>query len=273
MFLSSISCTDNTSTDGVNPATAISSTRNPELDPPAKSVVFIPLSPKSSQTLALHRQQAAHHSDSESDYLDHPTPDSEEASRELVPSPRSRRISDPSSNRPYHPSSYPDSVSDSDGTVELLPDRFDSAGRPLRPGMPRMHTRRGDFVYKSPRPEGWNVAGQWGVAGTDDKAVERIVRKVTGVVEGRESVLGLLGGILSGRLLESSGGEESDAGRSEREVGGGRRRARIADGEDDGEAGRRRRGLRHQGLIGEGYDDESDDEERRRRRRKRRRSE
>ena len=74
-----------------------------------------------------------------------------------------------------------------------------------------MYSRHGDFVYRSPRArEGWNVAGQWGVAGTDDRQVEKIVQQVTSVIEGRGSVLGLLGGILSGKLLESAGETETE---------------------------------------------------------------
>lgn len=172
-----------------------------------------------------------HDSDTDS-YLDHPAPDSDSTSQ-LIPSRhRSRRLSDPSHNRPYTPDN-----SDSEGDViELLPDRFDSQGRPLdRPPISsRMYSRQGDFVYRSPKPAegGWNVAGRWGVAGTDDGQVERIVERVTSVIEGRGSVLGLLGGILSGSLLESGGGETTSGEEAE---GGGRRRRRVRDrGDEDG---------------------------------------
>ncbi|KAJ9157169.1 hypothetical protein NKR19_g3807 [Coniochaeta hoffmannii] len=213
----------------------------------------MPLSPKSSQTLKQHRQETAqdhhhHHPDSESEESDdEPTPDSDTSSQhQLIPSPgqhsslsrpRSRRLSDTSHNRPYARDSDGD---DDEDVIELLPDRFDSQGRPLaRPPINRMYSRQGDFVYRSPRGrEGWNVKGRWGVAGTDDRQVERIVEKVTNVIEGRGSVLGLLGGILSGSLLES-GGETEDEGR------GGERRRRLRDREEEGydydDRGERRR--------------------------------
>lgn len=180
---------------------------------------------------------------------------------QLVPSsgyylshPRSRRLSDPSSDRRRRPrrtarSYTPDSDEDEEeDVIEVLPDRFDAQGRPLdgrsRSVVPgRLHSRRGEFEYRPPRPGGGglNVRGQWGVAGTDERQVERIVRKVTGVVEGRESVLGLLGGLLSGKLLEDDSGEES----SGRTKGKRRRREAIEDrydyDDDRGERRRRRR--------------------------------
>ncbi len=113
----------------------------------------------------------------------------------------------------------------------MLPDRFDAQGRPLDgPALSRSsaHRRGGEFEYRSPRgAEGTNVRGAWGVAGTDAEAVERIVRDVTGVLEGRGSWMGLIGGILSGSLLKGpAGGGDDGAGQG-----------RIADGEED----RRRR--------------------------------
>lgn len=245
--------------DGVSVAEPTHAARS--LSPPnddqtiPKSVGFIPLSPKSSQTLRQHHREIAHKDhDSDSDSsLDHPTPDSETWSQ-LVPTsaaasapsrPRSRRLSDPSHNRPYTP--------DSDGdVVELLPDRFDSQGRPLdRPPVSRTYSRQGDFVYRFPWPEpGWNVSGRWGVMGADDRQVEKIARKVTDAIEGRGSVLGLLGGILNGSLLEGEGERESgDEGRERKS------RRRLRD---------RERGEREEG---EGYDYDDDRDERRRRRR------
>lgn len=126
---------------------------------------------------------------------------------------RTRRASDPSSNRPLISRRHsdndfsPTSSDDEEAEVEYLPDRFDAQGRPIDRyglGPPRVHSRRGEFAGKR---GGWDVAGRWQVAGTDDVAVEKIVKKVTDVVEGRGSILGLLGGIISGSLLE---GGESD---------------------------------------------------------------
>ncbi|KAB5554406.1 hypothetical protein GE09DRAFT_1120838, partial [Coniochaeta sp. 2T2.1] len=117
-----------------------------------------------------------------------------------------------------------------------------------------MYSRQGDFVYRSPRggrEGGSNVAGRWGVAGTDDRPVEKIVERVTSVIEGRGSALGLLGGILSGSLLESGGGETETDGEE-----GGKRRRR--------EGERRER----EWLMEEGYDYDDRRGERRRRRRR-----
>lgn len=207
-----------------------------------KSVGFIPLSPKSSQTLRQHHREIAQ-KDHDSD---------PETSSQLVPAHsasshrRSRRLSDSTHNRPYTPDS------DDEDVVELLPDRFDFQGRPLdRPPVSRTYSRQGDFVYRSPRPErGWNVKGRWAVAGTDERQVENIVHKVTDVIEGRGSMLGLLGGILSGSLLEGGGEAESGDERGERRT---RRRVRDreeADGDDyddDGGGERRRRRKRGSG--------------------------
>lgn len=246
-----------------------------------KSVVFIPLSPKSSRTLKEHHREMANKDEDEDEpdrRAESDRDDVEPATRavddsetdgssgggggQLVPSsgyylahPRSRRLSDPSSDRRRRPrrtarSYTPDS--DEEDVIEVLPDRFDAQGRPLdgrsrsvvAPGG-RLHSRRGEFEYRPPRPGGGglNVRGQWGVAGTDERQVERIVRKVTGVVEGRESVLGLLGGLLSGKLLEDSDSSgEGDEGRTK---GKRRRREAIEDrydyDDDRGERRRRRR--------------------------------
>ena len=103
----------------------------------------------------------------------------------------------------------------------MLPDRFDAQGRPLdgsgTGAAPRLHSRRGDFEYRSPRgPGAFNMRGEWGVAGTDSEAVERIVRNVTGILEGRGSWLGLLGTILGGGLLEGGGASDETEGQERR---------------------------------------------------------
>jgi hypothetical protein len=142
---------------------------------------------------------------------------------------RTRRASDPSSNRPlisrrHSDNDFSPTSSDEEDEVEYLPDRFDAQGRPIDRyglGPPKIHSRRGEFVGKR---GGWDVAGRWQVAGTDDVAVEHIVKKVTDVVEGRGSILGLLGGIISGSLLE--GGEQDREGRLEDAKGRRRRRSR-----------------------------------------------
>lgn len=142
--------------------------------------------------------------------------------------------------------------------IELLPDRFDSQGRPLDPRARNAAggwtERRGDFAYQ-PRGGGTPVVGSWGVAGTDPAHVERVVRDVSGVLSGEMprglgGWLGLAGRVLGGvmvppgALAEGSGSEVS---RDERGKG-------------------RRRGEEHYGEEG---DDDSDGLRRRRRRRRR----
>lgn len=251
---------------------------------PAKSVIFIPLSPKSSATLRRHHEKQATRSEdgdaaSESDgnnrgrgkgLVDDDDDDDEPAR------PRRRRDSDPSSNRPLvsrrRPRDAKSATSDDDDddeeVIEMLPDRFDAQGRPLdgsastplsSRGGPQWHSRRGDFEYRSPRgASGTNMRGEWGIAGTDAEAVERIVKNVTGVLEGRGSWMGLISGILSGSLLQGGGGggndgegqgritdRDRDRDRSRHDRDEDRRRRRRDDDDDDdddrGESGRRRR--------------------------------
>lgn len=178
--------------DGVTrPSLALVTTNHPpaEAEPQtAKSVTFIPLSPRSRKTLEKHREE-------------------KEASEA---------------------EGYFDRDSDSD-EVEELPERFDEEGRPLGGAVSsrsdRMHSRRGEFI-------GPGMVGQWGVSGTDQEAVDRIVRNVTGVLEGRGSWLGLLGGILSGNLLQGLGEGEDE---SEKE--------RVARKKQRGSDRRRRRSM------------------------------
>lgn len=128
--------------------------------------------------------------------------------------------------------------------IELLPDRFDAQGRPLDRSSatttpPRSwHTRRGDFEYRSPRGLGL-LQGEWGIAGTDGEAVERIVRDVTGVLEGRGSWMGLIGGLLSGELLGGGDGDEDENGV-------------VSDGDRGGRHGKHTRGKRERGRKDNG---------------------
>ncbi|KAK3680624.1 hypothetical protein B0T22DRAFT_415910, partial [Podospora appendiculata] len=184
-----------------------------------KSVAFIPLSPKSSQTLRRHReaQEAAKATPpspasggDDGDRGKGKAVDNADNDEQLVPyRPRRRRDSDPSSNRPRRSQQRlgGDAADDGNGEsedIETLPDRFDAQGRPIDRERPRWHARHGNFEYHRTNPfrarsedGGFNMRGQWGVAGTDPEAVERIVRNVTGVLEGRESWMGLLSGLLS----------------------------------------------------------------------------
>jgi hypothetical protein len=198
-----------------------------DASPPTKSVTFIPLSPQSSRTLLAHRQGTqAERDDKETDDNKNPpsspfpplTSSHADDPVDDQAAPRharniSRRLSDPSANRPPNSrrrprgDASPDSNPDEDD-IEVLPDRFDASGRPFDTGGATgrgrgLHSRHGDFEYRSPRrANGWNTRGQWAVSGTDGEAVERIVQGMTGALEGRGSWLGLLGGLLSGSLLE-----------------------------------------------------------------------
>lgn len=195
-------------------------------------VKFIPLSPQSSRTLLRHREESAKPSSRNKDEQEPEDGDLNREDAQLIPchssridqSPprvRRRRNTDPSSNRPLishrqQRARASGEDSDEEDTIEYLPDRFDSQGRPLDGSarghsLPRMHSRRGDFEYHSPKgPGGLHMRGHWGVMGTDSEAVERIVENVTGVLEGKQSWLGLVGGLLSGSLLKGieSGGRE-----------------------------------------------------------------
>lgn len=220
------------------------------------------------------------------------------------------------STRRPQPSDDENSDEDEEDVIELLPDRFDAQGRPLdSSSTPRAgagghwHTRRGDFAYRSPRggADGFNMHGQWGISGTDAEAVERIVRNVTGVLEGRGSWMGLIGGLLSGSLLQGLPGDDEDDtdggghGHSDRggrkkhgedverewdetdeESGHGRQRRRRKRKEDErGESSSRKwkedhggENKRARGREGDGYyddyaDDSYDDDKKRRRRRRR----
>ncbi|KAL2178148.1 uncharacterized protein P884DRAFT_198993 [Thermothelomyces heterothallicus CBS 202.75] len=231
------------------PANTTSETDAPDTPRTSKSVIFVPLSPKSSATLRRHHEEQG----AKSDAVDI----SSESDDNRISSRRGRN-SDPSSGRPLTPgrrvygkgaSSEPET--DDEEAIEMLPDRFDAEGRPLDGSSPirgrgsAWHSRRGDFEYRSPRgANGMSMRGEWGVAGTDAEAVERIVRNVTGVLEGRGSWLGLISGILSGSLLsggDGTGEERRRLSHRERERSRDRDRDRDRSRDDRDESRRRRR--------------------------------
>lgn len=117
----------------------------------------------------------------------------------------------------------------------MLPDRFDSRGKPLdtRPARDRWTTRKGVFERQPQHSGDWDVKGAWQVGGTDGEAMDRLMRSVTGALEGRRSWMGVLGDVL---------GEASLLGPppSQIESGGGRHGA----GGDEGDDKRPRRGRR-----------------------------
>ncbi|KAK4121333.1 hypothetical protein N657DRAFT_682980 [Parathielavia appendiculata] len=279
-----------------------------------KSVVFIPLSPKSSATLRRHHEE--HASKSETEDIPSESDDDGDEDRDKglsadkepgsTSSRRRRRKSDPSSDRALAPpvlrsrdnrdtaSSFSEPPeTDDEEVIEMLPDRFDAQGRPLDDGSEPSssyssrgwHSRRGDFEYRSPRGStdkgGLNMRGEWGVAGTDAEVVERVVQRVTGVLEGRGSWWGLIGGILSGSLLHS-GSATADEGGGGGEGQGTRRisdrlvRDQKTSRDDNDEDWGRRRRRREEGSSRhaddrrrDDYDDDRYDEERKRRRRRR----
>ena len=210
--------------------------------PHNKSVMFAPLSPTSSRRLAkIHRNaeddpdtihshsnghaQSHHISNSRSD-----PPDVESSDTTTDPNAsydcksrnsgdkrprrrRERRNSDPSSDRPNQPSKHrrrsrnasrsPSPASDNE--VEILPDRFDADGRPL--------DRYGNRFAQG---RGLNLGGAGGKGNSE--MVERIVREVGDVVDGKKTWKDLLRGFVD---------EASNAGSPEADGSdGGRRRKR-----------------------------------------------
>jgi len=197
----------------------------------SKSVTFIPLSPKSSQTMERHRREHVEALEVDgrrpADELNpwdnahdkHATDDSKVRSD----FPRRRRSSDPTSSRPSvqrNRLSRDDSASNSGGEeIEDLPDRFDHLGRPLdgqTTRQDRWTTRQGTFHRQHQRPGGWDVAGAWQVSGTDGEAIDGQVKNVVSALEGHNSWMGVLGNVLGSGLL----GGMSDQGRTPPNVAG-----------------------------------------------------
>ena len=67
------------------------------------------------------------------------------------------------------------------------------------------------------------MRGAWQVGGTEAEAVERLARTMTDVIDGRQSWLQLIGGVIGGGLLKP---DESDRPHD-------RGHARIEDDEDN----------------------------------------
>jgi hypothetical protein len=128
---------------------------------------------------------------------------------------RLRRGSDPSWDRPLvsrrrHDRGYDD---DDDDEVEYLPNRFDAYGRPLdrrSSSHGAWSTRSGQFERRAQRPGDWDVRGAWQVGGTDPEVLERMVRGVTGALEGRKGWMGLIGDVLGSGLLEGGHKQQPD---------------------------------------------------------------
>lgn len=106
----------------------------------------------------------------------------------------------------------------------MLPDRFDSQGRPLGANgrsVPRWTSRQGTFERRPHSAGGWRMQGNWGVAGTDDEEVERLAKDVRGALDGGwVGVLGLVGK----NLLAQRGGHTEQLDDRDREDDGEERR-------------------------------------------------
>lgn len=273
--------------------------RSPSLPRTPSHVQWVPLSPQSSQTLLRHR---ATKSREDVDNDDDAEDDNDSA---VVPARRRfrkrRRNSDPSANRPgigRHRNELPESDRSESGSDvdEVLPDRFDTSGRPIDPNAPSSSRsarvrggwteRRGDFEYRSPRPGGTQARGMWAVGGTDPDQVERMMQDVTGIIgdgppKGVGGWLGLAGRLLGSGILGAHGLPGSqDIDNGEDDNGGGRRggagRSRDVDKVGYGGSGseisrdERGKGRRRVDDHDDPDDVDEDDGMRRRRRRKRR---
>lgn len=278
--------------------------RSPSPPRTPSHVQWVPLSPQSSQTLLRHRATKSREN------VDDETGAADDNDSAVVPAPRRfrkrRRNSDPSANRPVvgrHRNELPESDrsgSGSEDEVEVLPDRFDTSGRPIDPNAPSSSRnarvrggwteRHGDFEYRSPRPGGTQARGMWSVGGTDPDQVERMMQDVTGIIgdgppKGVSGWIGLAGRLLGSGILGAHGGlpgahdeqhdhdEDSDGGG--RRGGGGRSRdvGKVGYGGSGSEISRDERGKGRRRIDDHDDPDEVDEDDgmrRRRRRRKRR---
>ncbi|KAG5992033.1 hypothetical protein E4U52_003112 [Claviceps spartinae] len=169
----------------------------------SKSVVFIPLSPKSAQTMERHRRAQAEASEEDTT---RPQKNWDDEHDDYSNDNRDGR-SDPRFSRLLtrrHKYSQDDSASTSGEETEDLPDRFDDLGRPLdarHSSQNRGATRKGTFHRERQRPGSWDVQGAWQVSGTDGEAIDRLMEKVTSALEGQGSWMGVLGDVLGSGLL------------------------------------------------------------------------
>lgn len=193
----------------------------------SKSVTFIPLSPQSSQTLRRHRLEHEQHAEQEAKREEEPPALSEEQLETLRPVLNRRRSSsDPSSSRPLaaRRKRELDSPEPSD-EVEVLPDRFDSEGRPLG-SAGAMRWRQGAFETRLRHGNGWHSSGAWAVGGTDEDMVQRVAGDIENMISGQGSwksllkdVVGIVQEVQQGgqsRRIEDTDEEEDRHGRQRR---------------------------------------------------------
>jgi hypothetical protein len=191
-------------------------------------VVFGPMSPKSSMTMKLHRAKAKAKEEKE-----RKEQEAHDMLQGLVPAKPLSKQRDTASTESDDESYFSrrrrhrGDDSDSDEPTEDLPDRFDKHGKPLDERSTRSRgwtSRKGDFEYKPKHRDDLDIKGAWQVAGTDGEAVEKIVRGVTGALEGKGGWLGILGTVLGG-LQQPDQREAIDDGRRDER----RRRRRHRD--------------------------------------------
>ncbi|OAR00100.1 hypothetical protein LLEC1_04406 [Akanthomyces lecanii] len=211
----------------VNISPSVAGSKKPP--PAAKSVSFIPMSPKSSHTMEMHRrqQEQAVAGDASSQEDDGIAVDSE---RRGAPH---RRSSDTTHDRPRGRGSHEFS---SEEEVEDLPDRFDSQGRSLDGRSASHHrwtSRSGTFQREPQRADDWDIRGAWHVGGTNNEAVERLAHGVTNALDGRGSWMQVIGEVLAGGALGANPNAQEQ-------------QPRLEDARDEGRDQERRRRRRRE---------------------------
>lgn len=169
------------------------------MEPTSTSKVkFIPLSPKSSQTLQKlqrHRLKTSEWPGGDAHIEDEALTSRNERPR----NPRRRSGSDVSSNRPRvqrrrrRGGDSPNS--DGGSEIEYLPDRFDSSGRPLRTERSLNDIpREGEFEHVPRDENDVHIRGAWRAFGDPDPAlVSGIAQAVGGLLRPGSGLMGLLG--------------------------------------------------------------------------------
>ncbi|KAM3460773.1 hypothetical protein NHJ6243_005569 [Beauveria neobassiana] len=159
-----------------------------------KSVTFIPMSPKSTQTMEMHRRQQEEAANGDALTQEEYSAPGNQDGRVA----HQRRSSDTTHDRGGDRGRSHES--DSEEEIQNLPDRFDSEGRRLdrrSVSHDRWTSRSGAFRRQSQRPGNFNVQGAWHVGGTNKEAVERLAHGVTNALDGRGSWMQVLGEVLS----------------------------------------------------------------------------
>ncbi|PHH65578.1 hypothetical protein CDD81_2013 [Ophiocordyceps australis] len=174
---------------------------NPATATAPKSVTFIPLSPRSSQTLQRHReQQAASIKAALERPRDQEPGTKRQGDKTHGRSGLERRSGDGS--RLDRAAASKRALPERQDDVELLPDRFDAQGRPLdSSGHEGWTAKRGEFERPARHAGDWHVGASWQVAGTDAQAVDRLVSDVTDVLAGQQNWMAVLGNALEAGLL------------------------------------------------------------------------